>query len=84
MARVYIPRCDPKLAEAFRKVSVGLGVKTLGYLFIVGGIFFILKDKEFALQIVATGVFLVIMGWIMVWIGLKKSSRVKEQDKSSE
>ncbi|MFP3909011.1 MAG: hypothetical protein ACLFVX_04050 [Archaeoglobaceae archaeon] len=83
MARVYIPRFDPKLAEAFRKVSVGLGVKTLGYLFIVGGIFFSLKDKDFALHIVATGVFLVVMGWIMVWIGLKKSSRVKEQDEVS-
>ncbi len=80
MTRVYGPR-DPQLAESLKRVSAGLGVKTLGYLFIVGGIIFYLIGRkiDLALMIVVTGVFLVIMGWIRVWRGLKKSSKVKEQ-----
>ncbi len=53
---------------------MGVGVKTIGYLTITAGIFFAIKDKNLALQIVLSGVFLVIAGWVLVIKALKQAN----------
>mgnify|MGYP007013855486 CR=1 FL=1 len=71
MARIWLARFDPKLVEVFRRLFLGLGIKTVGYLIIAAGIFFSIKDKDIALFAVILGAFLVIFGWMLIYRALK-------------
>lgn len=72
MAKIWISRFDPELARAFKRLFVGIGVKTVGYLTITAGIFLAIKDKSLALNIVFVGIMLVAFGWILIFRALKQ------------
>ena len=73
MAKVWISRFDPELIHVFKRLFIGIGVKTIGYLTIAAGIFLAIRDKNLAYKIVYIGVFLVISGWSLIYIALRQS-----------
>lgn len=73
MAKIWISRFDPELAEAFKRLFVGIGVKTIGYLTITAGIFLAIKNRSLALNIVFVGIILVALGWVLIVRALKQS-----------
>lgn len=73
MAKIWISRFDPELANAFKRLFVGVGVKTIGYLTITAGIFLAIKDRSLAFQIVLAGVVLVVIGWVLIVRALRQA-----------
>lgn len=73
MAKIWISRFDPELVDVFKRLFVGIGVKTIGYLTITAGIFLAIKDKNLALQIVVCGVILVVIGWVLIVKALRQA-----------
>ncbi len=75
MARIWISRFDPELVNVFKRLFIGIGIKTIGYLTISAGIFLSIKDKGLALLIVCTGALFVVFGWILIYIALRGARR---------
>jgi len=77
VAKIWISRFDPELVSIFKRLFVGIGVKTIGYLTITAGIFLAIKNKNLAFQIVLVGLFLVIVGWVMIIRALRQAKGKK-------
>jgi|GEM_PF-5887992 hypothetical protein len=71
MAVSSLSRIDWKTIATFRLIA-GIVLKTMGYMVIAAGIFISLRSRELALKIVEFGVLMVIFGWILVVIALKR------------
>ena len=66
-----LSRIDWKSVATFRLVT-GLVLKTMGYMVIAAGIFASLRSKELAMKIVVFGVLMVVFGWALVIVALKR------------
>ncbi len=55
-----------ELSALYARMSIGTGIKTLGYLLITAGIFLSWKNKHLALQLVYFGVGFVAVGWLIM------------------
>jgi len=57
---------NSKLTILFKKLFLGISIKTIGYLTIASGIFISIKNKDIAFKIVIIGAILVVLGWILI------------------
>ncbi len=64
-----------------RTASLGVSVKSLGYLIIASGVFLSPLNKELALKVICSGVTLVIFGWFLILRALKLASFKVEREK---
>ncbi|HIP62539.1 MAG TPA: hypothetical protein EYH04_00175 [Archaeoglobus profundus] len=55
-----------KLPTLFKKLFLGISIKTIGYLIIASGIFISIKDKDIAFKMMIIGAVLVVLGWILI------------------
>lgn len=64
---------DPKLVRELKRLAIGVGMKTLGYLLVAVGIFLPLFNRKLGYTAVYAGVMLIIAGWVYIVVALKKS-----------
>jgi uncharacterized membrane protein len=69
---------DPKLIRELKRLAVGVGMKTIGYLLIAVGIFLPLVNKKMGYTAVYAGLILVVAGWVYIYVALKKSGKIKK------
>ncbi len=69
---------DPKLVRELKRLAVGVGMKTIGYLLIAVGIFLPLVNKKMGYAAVYAGLILVVAGWVYIIVALKKSGGSRE------
>ena len=69
---------DPKLVRELKRLAIGVGMKTIGYLMVAVGIFLPLFNKKMGYAAVYGGVMLIVAGWLYIVVALKKSGKVKE------
>ncbi len=55
-----------KLSALYVRMSIGTGIKTLGYLLVAAGIFMGLVNKTLGLQLIYLGVSFVAVGWLII------------------
>ncbi len=75
---------DPKLIRELKRLAIGVGMKTIGYLLIAGGIFLPLINKKMGYTAIYAGVILVVAGWVYIYVALKKSGEIKNKDQKQK
>ncbi len=74
---MWIFRFDPELMDVYRRLFIGIGVKTFGYLIIAAGIFLSIKNKDLACKTIYVGISLVVLGWLLIYQALKMAGTKK-------
>ncbi len=64
---------DPKTLRIFKLFFIGAGVKGLGYLLIIAGIFMGYGNKPMGLKLICLGIVVVAIGWIILLFAYKES-----------
>jgi len=66
---------DPRLVRELKRLSIGVGMKTIGYLLVAVGIFLPLFNKKLGFAAIYGGVMLIVAGWVYIVLSLKKSGK---------
>ncbi len=60
-------RADPLTRKVLKLFFIGSGVKFLGYIIVTAGIFMGLSDREIGIRMIAIGVLVVTVGWLIIY-----------------